>query len=126
MSGAFVRVAFVWMLIFLIIQPLLSHIDYLLYVVVKSNANYAAEKAAPDGMLTPSVREQVLANLQAVGIDPSQVVIVSNASSPLKRGEELEIQIEAPRLPMFVYQFTGQELPTTYFAKAYTTSEYIP
>ena len=126
MAGVFVRIAFVWLLLFMALQPLLGHIDYMLYVVVKSNAEYAAQKAAPDGMLTGPVRDAVIQNLTAVGFDEDDIMITTNASYPLPRGEELVVQIEAPRIPMFIMNFSNEQLPTHYFGKAYITSEYIP
>jgi hypothetical protein len=126
MPGVFVRIFFIWLLLFMILQPILGHIDYVLQVVVKSNAEYAAQKTAPEGMLTQDVRTAVLDNLESVRFDRNKIQFTSNASSPLTRGEEIIIEIRAPRLPMFAYKFTSAEIPTSYLGKAYTTSEYIP
>lgn len=98
----------------------------MLYVVVKSNAEYAAQKAAPDGMLTLSVREAVIQNLQSVGFKEEDIIFTTNTNSPLPRGEELIVEIRAPRIPIFVMNLSGESLPTHYFGKAYITSEYIP
>jgi hypothetical protein len=126
MPGIFVRIFFTWLLLFMIIQPLLGHIDYVLQVVVKSNAEYAAQKTAPAGMLTQDVRTAVLDNLEAAGFNRNSIQLTSNTSSPLSRGEEITIEIRSPRLPMFAYKFTNDNIPTSYLGKAYTTSEYIP
>jgi hypothetical protein len=126
MAGVFVRIAFIWLLLFMAFQPLLGHLDYMLYVVVKSNAEYAAQKAAPDGMLTQAVRDAVIENLVAVGFKEEDISITTNATSPLPRGDELVVEIRAPRIPLFVMNLSGESLPTQYFGKAYITSEYIP
>src|SRR5690606_1075966 len=111
---------------FMAMQPMLGHLDYLLYVVVKSNAEYGAQKAAPDGMLTASVRSAVVDNLVAVGFTEDEIQIRSNTTAPLHRGEELIVEIEVPRMPMVEYNFSSEDLPRRYFGKAHTTSEYIP
>ena len=126
MAGVFVRIAFIWLLLFMAMQPLISHIDYMLYLVIKSNAEYAAQKAAPDGMLTASVRDAVIQNLKSVGFNETEIFISSNTNSPLTRGEEIIIEIQAPRIPLFYLNISGQQTPTHYFGKAYIISEYIP
>lgn len=125
MSGVFVKISFFWLLIFMVLQPMLSHIDYTLSIVVKSNAEYAAQKMAPAGMLTAEVKEAVMENLAQVGFKAADVQWQTNTTQPLKRGEHLEVTIIAPRMPMFVLSFFGQELPKDYYARAYTTSEWV-
>jgi hypothetical protein len=125
MTSTLSRVLFLWVALIILIQPLWSHLDYLLDVVVKSNAEYAAQKAAPYGSITPEISQEVLAHLTAVGFDPAQVLIESeNGVQP--RGGAIDVKIRAPRLPQFFYRFGQANFPEQYYAHAYTTSEWIP
>lgn len=125
MTSTFAKVFFIWLGFMILLQPLLSHLDYLLDIVVKSNADYAAEKAAPDGVMTAELKQTVLDRLAAVGFDPDTVQVTSS-STIVDRGEQIDVKITAPRLPMFLYRFGSQSMPSTYYAHSYTTSEYIP
>ncbi len=115
---------FLWLFVFVLFQPLISHQDYMLDVAVKANAEYAAQKAAPQGIVTPELRQEILDNLSALGFDPSEVNIESQLEKQ-ERGQRLDIIIRAPRLPMFLYRLGNINLPTEYYAHTYTTSESI-
>lgn len=96
----------------------------MLDVVVKANAEYAAQKAAPYGYITPDIRQEIIDNLTAVGFNADQIVIESQLEKQ-ERGDRIDVIIRAPRLPMLLYRFGSSQLPTEYFAHAYTTSESI-
>lgn len=125
MKDTLVRALFFWLTLIILVQPMLSHIDYLLDLVVKANAEYAAEKAAPDGILSGDLRQEVLNNLAAVGLDTSKVVIESG-TTVVERTERLDVRIRAPRQPLLLYRFGSEAMPTEYYAHAYVMSEYIP
>lgn len=125
-SSTFARIFFMWFAFVIILQPLFSQLDYFMDTTVKANAEYAAQKAAPNGTVTEEIRSQVRNNLAAVGFNPDSITI--DATGGIKsRGETMEVVIRAPRIVQsFVYKFGSSEPPTEYFAHTYTTSEYIP
>lgn len=119
------EICFLWLLVFVVFQPIISHQDYMLDVAVKSNAEYAAQKAAQYGYVTAELRAEILSNLAQVGFNESEVTIESQNTEQI-RGERIDVIIHAPRLPMFLYRFISTNLPTEYYAHKYTTSEYLP
>lgn len=125
-SSTFARVCFNWFAIMILLQPMFSQLDYFLDTAVKANAEYAAQKAAPNGTMTEEVRTRIRQNLAAVGFNPDSINI--EATGGIKsRGETMEVVIRAPRIVQsFIYKFGTTEPPTQYFAHTYTTSEYIP
>lgn len=125
MKETIVRALFFWLTLIILVQPMLSHVDYLLDLVVKANAEYAAEKAAPEGIMTSALRQEVLQNLAAVGLDPDKVIIESG-TTVLERTERLDVRIRAPRQPLFLFRFGSEAMPKEYYAHAYVMSEYIP
>lgn len=125
MKETIVRALFFWLTLIILVQPTLSHIDYLLDLVVKANAEYAAQKAAPDGIMTSTLRQEILNNLAAVGLDPGKVVIESG-TTVLARTERLDVRIRAPRQTFLLYRFGSEAMPSEYYAHAYVMSEYIP
>lgn len=125
MKDTIVRALFFWLTLIILVQPMLSHVDYLLDLVVKANAEYAAEKAAPEGMMSSALRQEVLQNLAAVGLDPDKVIIESG-TTVLERTKRLDVRIRAPRQPLFLYRFGSEAMSKEYYAHAYVMSEYIP
>jgi hypothetical protein len=125
MKETLVRALFFWLTLMILVQPMLSHIDFLLDMIVKANTEYAAEKAAPEGILSGALRQDVLQNLAAVGFDPSEVVLESSATV-VERTERLDVRIQAPRRPMLLFRFGSEALPEHYYGHAYVMSEYIP
>jgi len=124
-AGVLGRLFFVWFALLILVQPSLSHIDYLRDLVVKSTAEYAAQKAAPAGGVTPELQQEILGNLAAVGFDPAQVVVEST-STTVDRGERIDVRIRAPRLPMFLWRFGRESWPQEHYAHAVVMSEYVP
>jgi len=123
-SGVLARLLFFWFALLILIQPSLSYLDYLLDLAVKSNAEYAAQKAAPAGGVTPQLRQEILDNLAAAGFDPAQVTVEST-STTVDRGERIDVRIRAPRLPMFLYRFGRESWPQEHYAHAVVMSEYV-
>lgn len=125
-SSTFARIFFMWFAFVIILQPLFSQLDYFMDTTVKANAEYAAQKAAPNGTVTEEIRSEVRNNLAAVGFNPDSITI--DATGGIKsRGEKMEVVIRAPRIVQsFVYKFGSAEPPKEYFAHTYTASEYIP
>lgn len=123
-SAVLAQILFLWLFVLILLQPMLSHQDYMLNVAVKANADYAAEKAAPYGHVTPELRQEILDNLRGIGFDPSQIMIESQVIQQ-ERGERIDVIIRAPRMPMFLYRIGNSQLPREYFAHSYTTSEFL-
>lgn len=125
-SSTFARIFFMWFAFVVLLQPMFSQVDYFLDTTVKANAEYAAQKAAPNGTMTEDVKMRIRQNLAAVGFNPDSIVI--EATGGIKsRGETMEVVIRAPRIVQsFIYKFGSTAPPTQYFAHTYTTSEYIP
>lgn len=125
-SSTFARIFFLWFAFLVLLQPMFSQLDYFLDTAVKANAEYAAQKAAPNGTMTEEVRAKIRQNLAAVGFNSDSIAI--EATGGIKsRGETMEVVIRAPRIVQsFIYKFGTTEPPTQYFAHTYTTSEYIP
>lgn len=125
MSQTVARALLFWLLLFILLQPSLSHLDYLLDLTVKSNAEYLAQKAAVEGTVTPALRQEVLDNLKAVGFSENSIEILYD-SSISERGQRIDVTIRAPRIRMFPYIFSGtQTQPKFYYAHAYVMSEYL-
>ena len=126
MKETILRALFLWLALIIIVQPILSHKDYLLDVLVKANTAYITEKAAPEGMVTPSLKQEVFDNLSAVGFDPTEISITYNTSVVMQRKERLDVTLQIPRAPLFLYNFSSQTQPSYYYAHSYTMSEYLP
>jgi hypothetical protein len=110
--------------LFILIQPLISHKDYLVDLIVKANAAYAAEKAAPEGLVTPAIRDQVIDNLEKIGFADSEIEMVYDTT--LKgRQQQLDVMIRIPRPPLFIYYFGTETQPQYYYARSYVMSEYL-
>lgn len=123
-TGVLSRLLFFWFALLILIQPSLSHLDYLLDLTVKSNAEYAAQKAAPAGGVTPELKQEILDNLAAVGFNPAEVTVEST-STMVDRGERIDVLIRAPRLPLFLYRFGNKSWPQEYYAHAVVMSEHV-
>lgn len=125
MNQTVARALLFWLLLFILLQPSFSHIDYLLDLTVKSNAEFLAQKAAVEGTVTPSLRQEVIDNLTAVGFSESSIEITYHESI-VERGQRIDITIRAPRIRMFPYIFSGTlNQPQYYFAHTYIMSEYL-
>lgn len=123
-TTALAQILFLPIFTLILFQPTLSHIDYSLDVIVKANAEYAVQKAAPYGYLTSDIKQEILDNLADVGFNPDFITIESQLEE-LERGQRIDIIITAPRMQMYLYKLGSKDIPRQYFAHAYTTSEYI-
>ncbi|MVP02125.1 hypothetical protein [Paenibacillus lutrae] len=124
MKDTTLRALYLWLALIIIAQPLISYKDYLLEMLVKENTAYITEKAAPEGMVTPSLRQELITNLTKVGFTHSQISITySNAVA--NRKQRLDVTVKADRPPMFLYNFSSLEQPKYYYAHSYTMSEYL-
>ena len=124
MSQTVARALLFWLLLFILLQPSLSHLDYLLDLTVKSNAEYIAQKAAVEGTVTPALRQEVIDNLTAVGFSAASIQI-NYDTSVVERGQRIDVTIQAPRIRIFPYIFSGTDSqPQYYYAHTYIMSEY--
>ena len=125
MKETIMRALYFWLLLVIIIQPFLSQRDYLLNLVVKSNASYLAEKAAVEGRITPELVEEIKANIEAVGLKVEDGDI-SGTTTLRQRGEEIEVVIRVKRPGAFLYNLGTVGAPTHYYSRQSILSEYVP
>ncbi|UQZ35233.1 hypothetical protein C2I18_17935 [Paenibacillus sp. PK3_47] len=125
MKETVLRALFMWLVLFILLQPIFTYIDYLLDLQVKANTSYITQKAATEGMVTASMRDEVVANLQAVGFPEASIQITSSTSAIVERKERLDVYITAPRLNLFPYNFSGMSGPAHYYGHGSIMSEYL-
>jgi len=117
------RVFFFWLVVIILIQPILSSIDYYLDLHVRAVTAYVAEKAAPEGMVSPQLHQEAVDMLTAVGFKEDDIII-NYDNSIHERGESITVSIQVPRDMMFVYRFISN-MPTFYYAKSTVMSEWL-
>ncbi|QSF46008.1 hypothetical protein [Paenibacillus tianjinensis] len=125
MKETVLRALFMWLVLFIILQPIFTYIDYLLDLQVKANTSYITQKAATEGMVTASMKSEVIANLKAVGFPEASIVISSSTESVQERKQRIDVYITAPRLNLFPYNFSGMSQPTSYYGHGSIMSEYL-
>ncbi|QQZ64652.1 hypothetical protein JI735_33940 (plasmid) [Paenibacillus sonchi] len=125
MKATVLRALFMWLVLFIILQPLFSYIDYLLDLQVKANTSYITQKAATEGMVTSALKSEVTSNLTALGFSASSIQITSSTTSVIDRKNRLDVYIKAPRISIFPYNFSSQTLPEYYYGHGSIMSEYI-
>lgn len=125
MKATVLRALFLWLVLFILLQPLFSYIDYLLDLQVKANTSYITQKAAVEGMVTSSLINEVTNNLTALGFSSGDIEITSSTASVQSRGRRIDVYIKAPRIHMFPYQFSAQDQPLFYYAHGSIMSEFI-
>jgi len=125
MKETLLRALYMPILLIMILQPMLSYLDYLLDLTVKANTNYLVQKAAVEGRVTPHLRQEVIDNLKAVGFSENQIWIEYDPVVR-HRGERIDVSITVFRNRMlFPYLFTSKTLPNSYYAKGSILSEYL-
>ncbi|WP_342481249.1 hypothetical protein NST07_06545 [Paenibacillus sp. FSL L8-0340] len=125
MKATVLRALFMWLVLFIILQPIFTYIDYLLDLQVKANTSYITQKAATEGMVTASLRSEVTANLKAVGFPEASIAITSSTTSVQERKQRLDVYVTAPRMNLFPYNFSGMSQPTRYYGHGSIMSEYL-
>ncbi|KUP25287.1 hypothetical protein [Paenibacillus sp. DMB5] len=125
MKETVLRALFLWLVFFILLQPIFTYIDYLLDLQVKANTSYITQKAATEGIVTSSMKNEVIANLKAVGFPEASIVISSNTEIVQERKQRLDVYIIAPRLHLFPYDFSGKSQPTRYYGHGSIMSEYL-
>lgn len=88
----------------------------------KANANYLAQKAAVEGYVTESMKQQIIDNLKRVGFQESEISITYQTVQ-VERGDRIDVAISAPRAPSFVFNFSGED-NGRYYARANIMSEF--
>lgn len=114
-----------WLVLFIILQPIVSYIDYLLDLQVKANTSYITQKAATEGMVTSALKTEVTNNLMAVGFSASSIQITSSTTAVIDRKSRLDVYIKAPRINIFAYNFSKQKQPDVYYGHGSIMSEYL-
>lgn len=114
-----------WLVLFIILQPIFTYIDYLLDLQVKANTSYITQKAATEGMVTAAMRSEVIANLKAVGFPEASIVITSSAATVQERKQRIDVYVTAPRVNLFPYNFSGMSQPSQYYGHGSIMSEYL-
>jgi hypothetical protein len=119
------RALFMWLVLFIILQPIFTYIDYLLDLQVKANTSYITQKAATEGIVTAAMKSEVIANLKAVGFPEASIAISSSTETVQERKQRIDVYITAPRLNLFPYNFSGMSQPTRYYGHGSIMSEYL-
>lgn len=114
-----------WLVLLIILQPIVSYMDYLLDLQIKANTSYLAQKAATEGMVTSALKNEVIKNLSAVGFPAASILISSSTETIQDRKTRLDVYIEAPRLVSFVFNFSKGGHSKNYYAHSSIMSEYI-
>lgn len=125
MKETIIRALTMWLVLFILLQPLASYMDYLLDLQVKANTSYLAQKSATEGMVTETLKNEVIKNLTAVGFPAADIHISSSTEVVQDRKTRLDVYIEAPRLVSFVFNFSKQSAPKVHYAHASIMSEFI-
>jgi hypothetical protein len=125
MKATVLRALFMWLVLFIILQPIFTYIDYLLDLQVKANTSYLAQKAATEGMLTSAMRSEVVSNLKAVGFPEASISITSNTETVQERKHRIDVYVTAPRMNLFPYNFSTGSQPTRYYGHGSIMSEYL-
>jgi len=125
MKETLIRAIYMPVLLYMILQPMLSYLDYLYDLVVKSNTAYLTQKAAVEGMVTPQLEQEVIDNLTAVGFSEDEIHIESNPTIRY-RGERIDVIVRVERdRTLFPYIFTNKQQPSYYYGHGSIISEYL-
>lgn len=124
MKDTIIRGLYFWLLLIALLQPMLSHNDYLLDLVVKGTNAYITEKAAPEGRVTNGLYQEAIDNLTAVGFSPSQISIEYDVGFK-ERMQRIDVITRVERTNLFVYDFSTVPGNRYYFAHNYVMSEYL-
>lgn len=125
MKATVLRALFMWLVLFIILQPIFSYIDYLLDLQVKANTSYITQKAATEGMVTDTMRREVISNLQAIGFDAASIEITSSTETVQERKQRIDVYVTAPRVNLFPYNFSSGTQPARYYGHGSIMSEYL-
>ncbi|WP_150274235.1 hypothetical protein [Paenibacillus tepidiphilus] len=125
MKETVLRALFMWLVVFILLQPMFSYIDYLLDLQVKANTSYITQKAATEGTVTSSMRTEVINNLSKLGIDPAKINITSSSATVQERKSRIDVYIKVPRINQFPFDFSSGSQPTYYYGHGSIMSEYL-
>lgn len=125
MKATVLRALFMWLVLFIILQPIFTYIDYLLDLQVKANTSYLAQKAATEGMVTAGMRSEVVNNLKALGFPEASIEITGSSVTVQERTTRLDVVVKAPRINMFPYNFSGSAQADYYYGHGSIMSEYL-
>jgi N-methylhydantoinase A/oxoprolinase/acetone carboxylase beta subunit len=125
MKETLLRAIYMPLLLYIILQPMYSYLDYLYDLAVKANTAYLTQKAATVGRVTPELRQEVVEKLMAVGFKEDEIQIESN-SSVRYRGERIDVTVRVERdRTLFPYMFTSASMPNVYVGHGTIMSEYV-
>ncbi|NJJ39777.1 hypothetical protein [Paenibacillus apii] len=125
MKATVLRALFMWLVLFIILQPIFTYIDYLLDLQVKANTSYITQKAATEGMVTAGMQSEVVNNLKALGFSEASIEITSSTETVQDRKTRLDVYVKAPRISMFPYNFSGETQSSYYYGHGSIMSEYL-
>lgn len=125
MKATVLRALFLWLVLFILLQPMMTYVDYLLDLQIKANTAYLTQKTAVEGRVTPALRSEVVANLTAVGFTASSIDITSASEAVMERSQRLDVYLSAPRVRLFPYWFTDASQPERYYGHGSIMSEYL-
>ena len=119
------RAIYMPILLYMILQPILSYLDHLYDNAVKSNTAYLTQKAATEGRVTPQLIQEVTNNLKAIGFSEDEIHIESDPVLRY-RGERIDVAIRVERnRTLFPFNFTSKSQPNYYYAHNSIMSELL-
>jgi hypothetical protein len=124
MKETILRALYLPLLLIILVQPMLAYVDYLLENIVKSNTSYITQKAAVDGVVTPSLRQEVVDNLTAVGFSSADINI-EYSNSIKDRKQRIDVILKTPRLIRFPFNFATVPENQNYYGHGYIMSEFL-
>jgi hypothetical protein len=125
MKETLLRAIYMPVLLYILLQPMYSYLDYLYDTAVKANAAYLTQKAAVEGKVTPQLRQEVINKLTAIGFHEDEIQIESDAVTRY-RGERIDVTIRVNRKrTLFPYIFTSESMPDDYVGHGTIMSEYM-
>lgn len=125
MKETLLRAIYMPLVLYIILQPLYSYLDYTYDVTVKANAAYLTQKAAAEGRVTTNLRQQVINNLKAIGFKEDEIQIETDPGIRY-RGERIDVTVKVLReRKLFPYLFSSKSMPNYYVGHGSIMSEYL-
>lgn len=125
MKETLLRAIYMPVLLYMILQPMLSYLDYLYELNVQANTAYLTQKAAAEGRVTPQLVQEVTNNLKAIGFSEDEIHIESDPTVKY-RGERIDVIVRVERnRTLFPIAFTSQAQPKHYYGRGTIMSEYL-
>ncbi|GGG18836.1 hypothetical protein GCM10010916_39560 [Paenibacillus abyssi] len=115
-------------MVFFMFQPFLTEIVHMRGVVLEQTTHKYAKLAAREGYLSPTLINQMKADLQALNFNTTPLVVAGTTGGRVARGTDVNITVQYPVGNMFILMnWFGSDSPSgNYKFSATEMSEYIP